>query len=425
MSGIVRQVFAAIFIGSLLFLFIATQLWGFRESVGSTLLGTILITIYGISLYALVKIAFSHTLKSRLTEIEGQIAKSFSSDQLNFTSPIVDKKDEFSPLVDCMNRLSESLDAAFISIKSSVVRLKPMSQELAQASMGLSQRNQLQFSQSRQIGEELEGLNADSDTMTELSGNIVSTTENCVKLAEQSVKSVNIANKEVDTLHSNLENSMNDVETLQAASKDIGEAIAVIKGISEQTNLLALNAAIEAARAGEAGRGFAVVADEVRSLSGKTQESSARIESMVANIQSASNSVIQVMRAGRTATSELVKSMGELKQNFDNIHEGNQHIAQRSIQIETSITSQVKHTQNVTKTNQEMTQLNEEILNFSKMHGLSEKDLVNLGDYALKAFGNIQLTQTEFDTSLRTKKIEDIEEQDEAQQDYEDDVELF
>ena len=158
--------------------------------------------------------------------------------------------------------------------------------------MGLAQRNQLQFSQSRHIGEELEGLNADSENMMDLSGNIVETTENCVNLAEQSVQSVNAAGKEVDTLHTSMENAMSDVETLQAASRDIGEAIAVIKSISEQTNLLALNAAIETARAGEAGRGFAVVADEVRSLSSKTQESSTQIENMVANIQSVSHSVI-------------------------------------------------------------------------------------------------------------------------------------
>lgn len=388
------------------------------------LAGTLCTVCYAVFLFLLLKLSINKALDKRLKDIEEQLSKSVLCEQLNLTTTIDQKRDEFTPLVTSINKLITALDAVFISIKSSVVRLKPMSQELAQASMGLAQRNQLQFSQSRQIGDELEGLNADSNTMKDLSANIVSTTDNCVNLAEQSVKSVNVAGKEVDTLHSSLEGSMTDVETLQAASRDIGEAIAVIKSISEQTNLLALNAAIEAARAGEAGRGFAVVADEVRNLSGKTQESSARIESMVANIQSASNSVIQVMREGRSATAELVISMGELKLNVDNIHQGNLKIAQRSVQIEASINSQVKHTQNVTKTNQEMTQLNEEILNFSKMHGLSEQDLVNLGDYVLKAFQNIQLTQTEFDTSLRTKKIEDANSPS-SNEGFDDDIELF
>lgn len=424
MSDMVRKVFKITFIGSLLFIFISLKIGAFFKVKNEALALAIFTVCFAAVLFLLLKLSMRQALDKRMKDIEEQLSNSFLCDQLNLTTTIDKKHDEFTPLVMSINKMITTLDEVFISIKSSVVRLKPMSQELAQASMGLAQRNQLQFSQSRQIGEELEGLNADSDTMKELAGNIVSTTDNCVNLAEQSVKSVNVAGKEVDTLHSSLENSMSDVETLQAASRDIGEAIAVIKGISEQTNLLALNAAIEAARAGEAGRGFAVVADEVRSLSGKTQESSARIESMVANIQSASHSVIHVMREGRTATSELVTSMGELKQNFDNIHQGNLKIAQRSVQIEASINSQVKHTQNVTKTNQEMTQLNEEILNFSKMHGLSEQDLVNLGDYVLKAFQNIQLSQSEFDTSLRTKKAEKANTPS-SNEGFDDDIELF
>lgn len=423
MRGIVTKVFALTFTGSLTYFLIIMQIWQLIGKGNNLLTGIILTLGYAAVLFAILRFAIAQSLEKRLKDIEAQISGSFLGGRLNLARGMSDRQDEFSPLVGAINKLISTLDSVFIAIKSSVVRLKPMSQELAQASMGLAQRNQLQFSQSRHIGEELEGLNADSENMMDLSGNIVETTENCVNLAEQSVQSVNAAGKEVDTLHTSMENAMSDVETLQAASRDIGEAIAVIKSISEQTNLLALNAAIEAARAGEAGRGFAVVADEVRSLSSKTQESSTQIENMVANIQSASHSVIKVMRNGRSATSELVTSMLELKHNFDNIHQGNQQIAQRSVEIEKSITSQVKHTQNVTKTNQEMTQLNEEILNFSKMHGLSEKDLVNLGDCVLKTFENIQLTQTEFDTSIRIKKPEEMEQHQNGS--HTNDVELF
>ena len=90
---------------------------------------------------------------------------------------------------------------------------------------------------------------------------------------EAGQQGINRAFEGISKLAESIEKSMTDVEQLQHASVQIGKAISVIQSIAEDTNLLALNAAIEAARAGEYGRGFSVVADEVRNLSGKTQQS--------------------------------------------------------------------------------------------------------------------------------------------------------
>jgi len=124
---------------------------------------------------------------------------------------------------------------------------------------------------------------------------------------------------EIDRLAADVEQASTVILELEQDSERIGGVLDVIRGIAEQTNLLALNAAIEAARAGEQGRGFAVVADEVRNLASRTQESTEEIHAMIERLQKASREAVSVMQTGREQARETVQHAAETRQALDEI----------------------------------------------------------------------------------------------------------
>ncbi|MCF6209720.1 MAG: methyl-accepting chemotaxis protein [Gammaproteobacteria bacterium] len=123
------------------------------------------------------------------------------------------------------------------------------------------------------------------------------------------------------------------INRLESDSESIGGVLDVIRGIAEQTNLLALNAAIEAARAGEQGRGFAVVADEVRTLASRTQESTAEIQSMIERLQGGAREAVQVMADGSARADESVQQAATAGEALDAISEAVAVINQMNVQI--------------------------------------------------------------------------------------------
>ncbi|WP_371921498.1 methyl-accepting chemotaxis protein [Pseudomonas sp. C27(2019)] len=121
--------------------------------------------------------------------------------------------------------------------------------------------------------------------------------------AETGNQALQVVLSDINTLSQDVHTSAEAIQRLNQDSGSIGTVLTVINSIAEQTNLLALNAAIEAARAGEAGRGFAVVADEVRSLAHRTQQSIAQIEELIATLQEGSQNAVNMMDSSRALAS--------------------------------------------------------------------------------------------------------------------------
>ncbi len=137
----------------------------------------------------------------------------------------------------------------------------------------------------------------------------------------------------IEKLASEIRKGSDTISRLDSESSNIGTVLDVIKNIAEQTNLLALNAAIEAARAGEQGRGFAVVADEVRTLAQRTQESTREIQQMIENLQQGAREAVQVMNESRSQADASVAQAGHAGRSLDSIHNAVSTIHDMTTQI--------------------------------------------------------------------------------------------
>jgi methyl-accepting chemotaxis protein len=146
-------------------------------------------------------------------------------------------------------------------------------------------------------------------------------TRNTTELARDGMKNVNNAARMIRELETSIKQSTSKTEALESHSQSITTVIEVIRGIADQTNLLALNAAIEAARAGEQGRGFAVVADEVRTLAQRTQVSTGEIAEIIEQLQSQSSSTLDVMKHGLSLVEKNVESVEKAERTFELIHD--------------------------------------------------------------------------------------------------------
>jgi methyl-accepting chemotaxis protein len=137
----------------------------------------------------------------------------------------------------------------------------------------------------------------------------------------------------INTLASEVGGAGEKIERLKSDTDKIHDVVSVIQGIAEQTNLLALNAAIEAARAGEQGRGFAVVADEVRALASRTQSSTEEIQQMVGTLQQSADSAHSTMSNGKNVAEQSVEKASQAKDAFEKISSAIDLVSQMSIQI--------------------------------------------------------------------------------------------
>ncbi len=215
----------------------------------------------------------------------------------NLTRPIkVEGNDEAGRLLAAMAKMQNKLRDTLQRISGSATQLASAAEELNavtdESARGLTQQN-------NEIEQAATAVNEMTSAVEEVARNAVSTSEasrNATTSAGDGRDLVQETVSAIERMSGDVQATATLIGDLANESRDIGKVLDVIRGLADQTNLLALNAAIEAARAGEAGRGFAVVADEVRALAHRTQQSTSEIERMIGSIQAGTEHAVDSMR---------------------------------------------------------------------------------------------------------------------------------
>ncbi|WP_193059057.1 methyl-accepting chemotaxis protein [Pseudomonas sp. K8] len=248
-----------------------------------------------------------------------------------------DGKDEPARLISALSAMQTNWRQTIQHIAGSATQLASAAEELSavteEASKGLQQQN-------NEIDQAATAVNEMTAAVEEVARNAVSTSEASTQsnqAAREGRDRVVETVGAIQTMTQDVQNTSLLIEGLATQGRDIGKVLDVIRAIAEQTNLLALNAAIEAARAGEAGRGFAVVADEVRALAHRTAQSTQEIEKMVAGIQNGTGEAVQSMQQSNQRTHntlEMARAAGvaleQITQSISLINERNLVIASAS-----------------------------------------------------------------------------------------------
>lgn len=252
----------------------------------------------------------------------------------------ISTEDEFGQLADNCNKLIANLKNLIAGINNRAEQLAAASEQTSTVTTQTTHSIQNQKSQIAQVATATTEMHSTSQLVSQSAEDTLNEIKNADTEAEK-VRVISMENKKtIEVLAQDVQQAAEVINKLHQDSASIGGILDVIRGVADQTNLLALNAAIEAARAGEQGRGFAVVADEVRTLASRTQQSTQEINAMIEVLQAGAEKAVSVMNQGKEQTAVCVEQTDNATKALDVISEAVRKAYDVSTQIEQSAREQ-------------------------------------------------------------------------------------
>ena len=293
-------------------------------------------------------------------------------------------KDETGDVARAFNKFVAKIRTTITSVASETTQVASTSEELSIVSNTTSEAVKKLHDETQQVATAMTQMNATIQDVANSAENAASSASDSNNNAKAGESMVNETVHAVDNLTKEINQSASAIEKLQADSENISTILDVIKGVSEQTNLLALNAAIEAARAGEQGRGFAVVADEVRTLAQRTKESAANIEQMIDKFQSGILTAIEVMTKSQQQTDLVVEKVSKTGETLRTINDYSSAINDMNAQIASAAEQQAVVAEEISRNVVSIKQVTEQSSAATEQTSTASNEMAILGNNLLK-----------------------------------------
>lgn len=289
-----------------------------------------------------------------------------------------DAQDEFGELAANTNKLTDNLRELINGIASRSTQLAAAAEESSTVSEQTTNAIEDQRGQIEQVATATQEMNSTSSEMANGASEALQEIQHSDEEATR-VRQISAKNKAtIEALASEIKGASDVINKLYQNSTNIGSILDVIRGIADQTNLLALNAAIEAARAGEQGRGFAVVADEVRTLASRTQESTEEIHTMIESLQSDAQRAVTVMNKGREQAEVCVGQSDEAAEALQSITDSVHQASDSSNHIATAALEQSKTAQDISERLEQIVSIAEQTAEGSKQTASASNEVAKL-----------------------------------------------
>ncbi len=273
-----------------------------------------------------------------------------------------DSKDEIGMLANSFNEFVSRIHIMIIEVALTLQAVQAETARIQQETQGVVANAASQQQESTQAATAVNEMSATSDTVTQHANEAAQATQSASTESETARDMLSDTVISIHKLADEIESSSVVISHLERDVGNIASILDVIRGIADQTNLLALNAAIEAARAGEQGRGFAVVADEVRTLASKTQDSTGEIQVMIERLQQGARAAVQAMESSSESSTYTVQQANTANDSIDAISQSINVINEMNLQIATAATQQSHVSDSINRNVQEIASMSQQMV---------------------------------------------------------------